>query len=177
MDQIRTLSSREAFANRWLRLREDQIEYADGTRGVYTVVEKKDFALVVPWTGDGYWLVEQFRYALGRREWEFPQGAWPDGSSGTAEELAAAELGEETGLTAGSLTHLGRLNSAAGYAANTFDVYLATELIEGEPRREATEADMVHRWFPTAELHAMIADGTFRDSHSLAALALLQLHR
>src|SRR3954453_23691144 len=106
-DDIRTTSSREVFANEWLRLREDGIEYADGTRGTYTVVEKRDFALVIPCADGGFWLVQQFRNTVGSREWEFPQGGWPSGASGTQEELARTELAQETGLRAGSISHLG----------------------------------------------------------------------
>jgi 8-oxo-dGTP pyrophosphatase MutT (NUDIX family) len=176
MADIEQRSTREIYRNRWLRLREDEIAFADGSPGMYTVIDKQDFAVVVPYTGDGFWLVEQFRYALGRRAWEFPQGGWPTGHSGTPEELAAAELREETGLRADRLVHLGRLDSAPGYASNGFDAFLATGLHEGDPRREASEADMIHAYVSVAELHRMVAAGQFADSHSVAALALMQLH-
>lgn len=175
MPDIEQLSSREVYRNQWLALREDQIAYADGSPGLYTVVEKRDFAVVMPFSGTGFWLVEQYRYALGRRAWEFPQGGWPTGRSGSPEELAAAELREETGLRADRLVHLGRLDSAPGYASNGFDVFVATGLHEGEPRRETSESDMVHAHVSSADLHRMIGAGEFTDSHSVAALSLLHL--
>ena len=174
---IRQVGSREVYASPWLRVREDDIVYPDGRQSQYTVVERRDFVTVVPFDRDGFWIVEQFRYPLGSREWEFPQGAWPAGRTGTAEELAAAELIEETGLRATALTHLGRLNSAPGLMSQHFDVYLATGLTEGEPQREASEADMVHRWVASDELRRMARGGDFADGHSLAALALFDLHR
>src|SRR5580698_4687975 len=97
-DEIRTIASHEVFASPWIRVRNDEIEYPDGTRSSYAVVEKQDFALVLPYTDGGFWIVSQYRYPIGRRTWEFPQGAWPHGHSGPPEELAAAELAEETGL-------------------------------------------------------------------------------
>ena len=172
MSEIRRLGSREVYRNPWLRLREDEVQFADGSTGAYSVVDKQDFVLVVPFTGDGFWLVEQYRYPVGARAWEFPQGGWPDGHGGTPEELAAAELAEEAGLRAGSMQHLGRLYAAYGYCSQSFDVYLATDLSEGPPRREHTEQDMVHRWFAAEELQAMVRDGRFPDSHSVAALTL-----
>ena len=175
---MRPVASREVYANQYLRLREDRIEFADGTPGVYTIVEKGDFTVVLPYADGGFWLVEQYRYPLGRREWEFPQGGWPPGhGGGTAEELAVAELVEETGLRADRLDHLGRLNSAPGYASNHFDVYLATGLTAGEPQREPTEADMVHAFFPEEDVWEMVRSGRFRDSNCVAALALWQLFR
>lgn len=172
MAEIRARGSREIYANRWLRLREDEIELPDGTTGQYTVVEKQDFVVVVPYADGGFWLVQQYRYPVGRREWEFPQGGWPAGQTGTARELAAAELAEETGLRPAELTQLGRLFAAYGYSSQSFDVFRATGLTQGEPDREHTEQDMVHRWFAEAEVRAMLRRGEFADSHSVAALAL-----
>jgi 8-oxo-dGTP pyrophosphatase MutT (NUDIX family) len=173
---IRRLSSTTAYRSPYLTVTEDAIEYPDGTRSTYSLVSKPDFALVIPLAEDGFWLVEQFRYPVGRRCWEFPQGGWAPGSErGTPAELAVAELREETGLSAGGWQHLGRLFSAYGYSGQAFDVWLATDLSAGEPDREHSEQDMVHRWFPRAEIRAMVADGRFADSQSLAALALFDM--
>ncbi len=108
------LSSRIVYRNPWMTVREDEIRHADGSPGIFGVVEKPDFALVLPRWRDGFWLVEQFRYPVGRRAWEFPQGSWGAGSSGGQAELARQELAEETGLRAAGLTHLGHLFEAYG---------------------------------------------------------------
>ena len=71
---IRQLSSRRVYESPYLRLREDAIEQPDGTRGIYGVVEKPDFALVVPWDGQRLHLVGQYRYPVASFEWELPQG-------------------------------------------------------------------------------------------------------
>ena len=172
---MRTTSSREVYRNPWTRVREDVVELADGSTGVYGVVERPHFALVIPVDRDGFWLVEQFRHPVGRRAWEFPQGSWTAGSDGSAEELARAELAEETGLRAGSLRHLGHLDLAPGLSTQEFDVWLATDLAQGPTAREATEADMVTAFVTEPELRAMVADGRFTDGPSLAAWALLLL--
>ncbi len=176
-DEIRQLSSREVYRTPWMAVREDEVQFPSGLRGTYSVVDKPDFVLVLPYEHDGFWLVEQFRYPVGRREWEFPQGGWPAGRSGPPNELAAAELREETGLRAERLTHLGRLHAGVGFCSQGYDVYLATGLIAGAVEREATEADMVHAWRAADEVRAMITRGEFADAHSVAALALFDLHR
>ena len=174
---MRTTSSREAYRNPWIRVREDVIERDDGSTGLYGVIERPDFGLVVPAERDGFWLVEQFRYPLGRRSWEFPQGTWGDGKNGSAEELARAELAEETGIRAGELRLLGHLDLAPGLITQGFDVWLATDLTAGPPDREQTEADMRSAFVPETDLRAMIADGRFTDGPSLAAISLLLLDR
>ena len=86
---IARVSTREVYRNRWLSLREDRIRLADGTDGIYSVVDKPDFALVIPAERDGFHLVEQYRYAVGGRFWEFPQGT---GSAATPADLAREVL-------------------------------------------------------------------------------------
>lgn len=169
-------------------MREDAVVREDGSTGVYGVVEKPHFGLVIAAERNGFWLVEQFRHPVGRRAWEFPQGTWSVGSQGegegegagddgTPEALARAELAEETGLRATGLRHLGHLDLAPGLSTQEFDVWLATGLSAGPTAREATEADMRHEFVTETELRAMIRDGRFTDGPSLAAYSLLLLAR
>ncbi len=174
---MRTTSSREVYRNAWTRVREDVIELADGSTSIYGVIERPDFALVLPAAHDGFWLVEQYRYPIARRTWEFPQGTWSHGSDGSPEELARAELAEETGLRAARVDHLGRLDLAPGLMTQRFDVWLATGLTDGPTAREASEADMRSAFVSEAELRAMVRDGRFTDGPSLAAFSLLLLGR
>lgn len=174
---VRRLGGREVYANPWMRVLEDDIELADGSRSRYGTVVKDDFVLVVPWTGRGFWLVEQYRYPVRSRQWEFCQGGWAHGAGGTPEQLAIVELAEEVGLAAATLTRLGRLFAAYGYSGQAFDVFLATGLSEGAPDREPSEQDMQHRWFTESQVRAMVADGQLRDAHSLAALTLFDSYR
>ena len=173
---MKTVSSRVVYANPWLALREDQVERADGSRGIYSVIDSNDFAVVLPFENDGFHLVEQYRYPVGARSWEFPSGSFPAGVTGTPEELAAAELAEETGFTAGHLEHLGSLNPANSMTGQRCHIFMATNLTAGEPRRELTEQDMRQQWFPRAEVERMLREGMITDGPSLAAYLLLTLH-
>ncbi|MET0135524.1 MAG: NUDIX hydrolase [Kibdelosporangium sp.] len=172
---IETLSSTVVYQNPWLSLREDRVEHADGSPGLYSVVDKPDFALIIPMEHDGFHLVEQYRYPIQRRSWEFPSGSFPNGKTGTPEEMAAAELGEETGFTAGNLEKLGFLHCANGMTGEGCHIFLATGLTPGEPNRELTEQDMRQQWFPRAEVERMLSDGTITDGPSLAAYLLFKL--
>lgn len=51
--EIRQVASRVVYENRWMRVREDEVRRADGSRGTFGVVEKPDFALIVPLAADG----------------------------------------------------------------------------------------------------------------------------
>lgn len=168
--------SREVYANNWMSVREDAIRRPDGSDGVYGVIDKPDYALVIPSDGDRFHLVEQYRYPLGLRRWEFPQGTAPERADADPLELAARELREETGLRAGSLVELGLLDVAPGMSSQRGRVFLATELTEGEHEREHEEQDMRAAWFTRSEFDTMIRSGEVTDAQSIAAYALLMLY-
>lgn len=165
------------YANRWMTVREEKTLRHDGARGIYGVVDKTDFALVIPYTDGGFHLVEQYRYPVKARYWEFPQGSWETRPDADPLTVARGELAEETGLRAGSMTPLGHLFEAYGYSNQGFHVVLATDLTAGEPNLEETEAGLISRWFSEDEVWTLIADGHLKDAASIAALALFQRHR
>ena len=175
MNQIRTVASREVYRNSWLTLREDEIRRPDGTGGIYAVVDKPTYALVIPQDGDRFHLVEQFRYPLGLRRWEFPQGTAPEQEHLDPAELAARELREETGLRAAGMSVLGQLDVAAGMSSQRGWVFLAMGITEGEHEREHEEQDMHSEWFSRAEVERLMREGEITDAQSIAAFALLLL--
>ncbi|MCQ0006796.1 hypothetical protein [Actinomadura madurae] len=79
---VRQVGTRVVYENPWMVVREDEVERLDGSRGIYGVIDKPDFVLVIPIEGDGFHLVEEYRYPIGKRTWSFPQGSLP-GPGGT----------------------------------------------------------------------------------------------
>ena len=156
-------------------VREDEIRRPDGSLGIYGVVDKPNYALIIAADGDRLRLVEQFRYPLGERRWEFPQGTAPGRAELEPTALAHRELREETGLSAGSMVAIGHLDVAPGMSSQRGRVFLATEIEEGEAAREHEEQDMHSEWFTRAEIERMIRDGEITDAQSIAAYAQLLL--
>jgi 8-oxo-dGTP pyrophosphatase MutT (NUDIX family) len=130
---------------------------------------------VIARDGDRFCLVEQFRYPLGLRRWEFPQGRAPDMGDGEPVALAERELREETGLRADSMVLLGLLDVAAGLSSQRGRVFLATGITEGEHEREHEEQDMRSAWFSRGEVEQMIVEGEITDAQSIAAWSLFLL--
>lgn len=184
--RIRTVSSREAYRNPWMVLREDAIERPgpEGPRpGIYAVVMKPRAAVVVPWDGERVHLVGQHRYPLDAWSWELPQGAShdaEDGAGSTTDDPAAVarqELREETGFEAGELVRLAELAFAPGMADQRFTAFLARDLRPGPPQPEAEEQGLlVPRAVTPAELDAMIDAGEVVDAATIATW-LLALRR
>jgi len=172
-----TTQTEVVYRNRWMTVREDKTLQPNGHVGIYGVVEKPDFALVIPFADGGFHLVEQYRYAVRGRYWEFPQGSWEQAPQADPMELARGELAEETGLRAGNMIRIGFLYEAYGYSTQGFHVMLATDLTPGPTKLDIEEDGLISRWFSEAEVWDLIAAGTFRDAPSVAALALLHRHR
>ncbi|MCV6978447.1 NUDIX domain-containing protein [Mycobacterium bourgelatii] len=156
-------------------LREDDIRRPDGSSGIYAVVDKPTYALVIPYDGRRFRLVEQFRYPVGARRWEFPQGTAPGLAELEPAELARRELREETGLLAASMEALGQVDIAPGMTSQRGWVFLATGISEGEAAREHEEQDMRSEWFARDEVEQMMRSGVIVDSQSIAAYGLFLL--
>ncbi|AQT79058.1 ADP-ribose pyrophosphatase [Mycolicibacterium litorale] len=175
MQPITQISSKEVYRNAWMTVREDVIRRPDGSTGIYGVVDKPSYALIIAIDDDRVALVEQFRYPLGERRWEFPQGTAPDRAELEPAELAVRELREETGLSAGSLMLLGSLDIAAGMSSQRGWVFVATDITEGDPDREHEEQDMHFAWFSRTRFEEMIRTGEVTDAQSIAAYGQLLL--
>jgi 8-oxo-dGTP pyrophosphatase MutT (NUDIX family) len=171
---ITTISTREVYRNRWMRVREDEILRSNGERGIYGVVEKHDAAIILPIDQGRVWLVEQFRYTIQERALELPQGGW-EREIDDPEELARGELKEETGLEAAEMIHLGDLWIAYGFTRQKQHVFLASGLSQAERKPDAEEHDLVVRSVSVGEFEALMRDGEIRDGCTLAAWGLYLL--
>ncbi|HEY0307186.1 MAG TPA: NUDIX hydrolase [Acidobacteriaceae bacterium] len=177
---IKKISSREVYRNPWTRVREDVIERSNGVRGIYGVIEKDPACLVIPLDetaeGDFVYLVEQFRYTVGQRSLEFPQGGW-ERADVDPEELARGELREETGLVADSMTRLATFQIAVGVMAQEQHTYLARGLKQGETQRDPEETDMQVFRMPVAEFEEMLVSNRIVDNCTAAAWGIYRLWR
>jgi 8-oxo-dGTP pyrophosphatase MutT (NUDIX family) len=171
---IATLSSREVYRNRWMRVREDEILRSNGQKGIYGVVEKHDGAIILPIEDGRVWLVEQFRYTIQEQALELPQGTW-EREIEDPEELARGELQEELGLKATQMIQLGALWIAYGFTRQREHVFLATGLSPAEKNPDAEEHDLVVHSVPIPEFERMMLDGTIRDECTVAAWGLYLL--
>ncbi|SLN60083.1 ADP-ribose pyrophosphatase [Falsiruegeria litorea R37] len=157
-------------------MHEDEIRFPNGQSGIYGLVEKTDFALVVPQHADGrFQMVEQYRYPVSGRFWEFPAGALEENPDADPTEIARTELEEETGLRAQVMTKLGEQFPASGLTTNVCHIYLATGLEPGPTERESQEADMITAKFSRAEIIEMINKGAVKDSLTISAFGLLAI--
>jgi len=176
MDDIKRIGRRTVYENRWMKVHEDDVRFPDGSEGIYGIVDKEDFVLIVPRHDDGrYQLVQQFRYPVADRYWEFPQGSWETKPGSDPEIVALGELEEETGFRAKSLRKLGHLFEAYGFSNQGFHVFIADQLERGETARDHEEQDMLTASFSPKEVTKLISSGQIKDAPTIAALGMLTI--
>ena len=173
---ITTLSTRIAYENPWTRVREDIIRRPDGSQGLYGVVERGDFVVILPLHDDAtVTLVEQYRYPVRRRMIELPMGMWEQEPGEPPASVAVGELAEETGLTADTIVYAGEILQGAGYSNQRGHVFIATGLQEGAARREISEQDMATLRVSLVRVDDMIRTGEIVDAITIASLCLLRV--
>lgn len=174
--EITTLSSRLVYENRWMKLREDRIRRQDGSEGIYGVVDKPDFVAIAALDDDGcLHLVEQYRYPVGGRFWELPQGAWESDPQADPEAVARGELREETGLDAGEFIRVGHLFECYGYSNQGCHIFLARQLTQTASQLDHEEQGLISRRFPVSDVLKMIDSGVIRDAITVAVIGMLML--
>lgn len=176
MPEIEATATHVVYQNRWMRVREDTIRRGNEPAGIYGVVQRPDFVLIIPMEEDcSLHLVEQFRYPVGARFWELPQGSWETRPDVPALDVARAELREETGLEAAEMTHIGHLFQAYGYATQGYDIFLARQLHFVGNSLDPEEQGLITHCFPLLEVVQMIHSGVIQDATTVAAMGLLHL--
>ena len=169
---FRRLASEELLRLRTFRLRRDRVALPDGSERDFAVVEHPGCAVVVPVDEAGrVLLIRQYRYATGEVTIEVPAGAIDPGES--AADCAARELAEETGLRAGRLEPLGQFYTTDGMSNELAHLFLARNLGEGEPDRQAGET-IEPFWLPLGDAIRLIQDGAIRCGPTSLALLLAE---
>lgn len=139
------------------------------------VVEKPDFALIIPYENKKLHLVRQYRYPVKGSYWEFPQGTYESDPTIDVVELVKKELKEETGLVASTLRQLGHLFEAYGFSNQGFYIFLASDLVQEEKELEVSEAGMENKEVSFEDFETMVQKGEIKDSPTIAAYGLLKM--
>lgn len=171
----KTISSRIAYTNPWISVREDQVIRPDGSDGIYGVVQlPESVGILAVDSEDRVALVRQWRYVHGRVGIEIPTGGLNNDESHL--DAAKRELLEETGLVAQSWTPVGLIENSNGATTDVAHMFLAEGLTEGTQPAIADEAiELI--WVPFDKAVQMALDGEIRESTSVALLIKAALIR
>jgi 8-oxo-dGTP pyrophosphatase MutT (NUDIX family) len=170
--EIEQIDTRVVYQNRWMTVREERVRRPDGNEGLFGIVDKPDYALIIPFDGQKFHLVGQYRYPVAGRYWEFPQGSWQHDPNADPLEVARGELAEETGFRAKSIVQIGRLFQAYGYSNQAVHIFFASDLIAGPQQLDSEEQGLVVKSVTPNDFNAMIGTGEISDISTVAAAQL-----
>jgi 8-oxo-dGTP pyrophosphatase MutT (NUDIX family) len=164
---FKTLSSRIAYQNPWMRIREDTVIRPDGSEGIYGVMESKDSVVVIVVNDKGEIGFNYiFRYPSQAWKWELPGGG---GDGQDVIEASKRELMEEAGIEAADWHVLGSTRVCNGFMTER----QANVLAQGLSYHKATDTEegiAKFVFFSLEKINEMIAVGEIDDGQSIAAL-------
>lgn len=163
----KTLTSREVYRGRILRVREDSVRLPNGKTAEREVAEHPGGVGILALDGGDVLLVRQYRYAFSRVLTEIPAGKREPGEEPFV--TAQRELREEIGATAGKWTELGALIASPGCYGEVLYLYMAQELTFGDTHPDEDEfLDVVRMPFDRAVELCMT--GELTDAKTVIAL-------
>jgi len=166
------LSSEIAHQNPWYHVRHDKLEWPDGHRGEYFVVEGWSGCAIVAVKDGRILTVQQHRYTIDRISIELPMGRV--NPEETPEQGARREIEEETGCQASEIKLLAKTFVGNGYSNVPLYVFSADGFTSCGQRLDHEEQGMTAHWMPLEEWRQKIRSGEITDNGSLAAWALYQ---
>ena len=163
----KTLTSREVYRGRILRVREDTVRLPNGKTAEREVAEHPGGVGILALDGGDVLLVRQYRYAFSRVLTEIPAGKREPGEEPFV--TAQRELREEIGATAGKWTELGALIASPGCYGEVLYLYMAQELTFGDTHPDEDEfLDVVRMPFDRAV--ELCITGELTDAKTVIAL-------
>lgn len=130
------------------------------------VVHPGDAAAILPVRNDGsYYLIRQFRFAIGEYIYEVPAGTVDPGE--TALDAARRELIEETGISAECFEPRGFIYTTPGFTDERIYLYEAYGLSPSSTFHPDEDEVIEVVRFSGEELEEMIADGRISDAKTI----------
>ena len=152
--------------NRWYR-------DGAGAQHLRQVVVHMGAVGVVPFDGDGVWMIRQMRVAVGRPMLEIPAGKLDvDGEDPL--EAASRECVEEVGKRPGRLRLAATFFNSPGFTDERTHIYIAEQLSDVAPDPKGTEeetAEIIH--LPIHALRRMLAGGEIEDAKTIIGVQAL----
>lgn len=123
----KTLSSKQVFHGRYLKVEQDQVQAPDGKVYTREYILHPGAAMMIPLLSNGnVVMIHQYRHAVKQVFLEFPAGKRDHGEETLV--TARRELKEETGYEAKDWKFLTTIHPVIGYSNEHIDLFLAKDL-------------------------------------------------
>jgi 8-oxo-dGTP pyrophosphatase MutT (NUDIX family) len=164
----KTKKSEVVFTNQWITLHNDQIEFDNGSPGVYSYIDRPHGAEAVIITpSQKIVLLNQFRYPQKTYDWSTPGGKIDAGE--TPESAVKRECLEEVGVNLTKVEKLGVWSAQS--SANTEEIHMFVAWSKDEPHKAGLSDESVKeiKLVTATEALTMIDEGVIKDPVTIAA--------
>ena len=151
----------------------DTVRLVNGHKATRLDLNHQGASAVLPIEGDNVYLVQQFRYPVGRVTLELPAGKREKGQ--TYLTCARAELKQETGMCAKSLKHVMMFNPTNAFSNEQLHLFVATGLSRGKDCPDEDEFINLKK-LPLAKAYKMVEKGEICDAKTIIMLQWWKLH-
>ena len=167
--QEEMLSSQDIFKGKILDVKMDTVRLPNGKTATRELIRHIGAVCIVAVTEDDEVIVEhQYRYPFDEVVVEIPAGKL-DSKNEDPADAEERELMEETGVTAGDMTYMGKFYPTCGYSDEVIHMYLAKNLSFGDRNLDDDEFLDV-RAVPIESLVEDIMAGKIPDGKTQAAV-------
>lgn len=147
----------------------DIVLLPNGKKASRVYLAHRGASAIVPVEADDVYLVQQYRYPIGRATWEIPAGKFEPGQTPLA--CAKAELEQETGLHAAKWRKLTVFNPSNAFSTEFLHIYVATNFKCGSTHLDEDEFVNVKK-FPLQHVYDMIRSGKIQDAKTIIGLLM-----
>ncbi len=161
----------EIFSGKVIHVVKDEVEIDDGTRAFREIVMHNGGVCIALRKDGRYFMVNQYRYAMGRQMLEFPAGKIEKGED--PDEAILREAEEETGYRVKEIRKLGSIIPTCGYCTERIHLYFAEageEVGQHLDRDERIDLET----YPFSRIRDMIVNGEIDDSKTVALMYLIK---
>lgn len=166
------ISSRTIFKG-VLGVKLDTVRLINGHSATRLYLDHRGASAVLPVEGDYVYLVQQYRYPIGKVTLEIPAGKREKGQ--TFLTCARAELKQETGMRAKSLKHVMMFNPTNAFSNENLHLYVATGLTRGKDSPDEDEFINLKK-IPFERAYRMVEKGKITDAKTIIMLQWWKLH-
>ncbi len=162
---MKLISSVEKYKNNLFTVTEESAIDPDGFEIKRTIVRHRGSAVMMAVDDrKRILLVRQYRLPAAQCLWELPAGSVDEGEKPL--QTAKRELKEETGWRARTWKKLISFYPSPGFVAEKMNIYLATDLAEGEATPMEDER-IETRWFSAKDVERMILANEIIDAKTM----------
>lgn len=162
----------EIYSGKVIHVVKDEVILDDGTSTIREVVLHNGGVCIALKHNDYFYMVKQYRYALGRDMLEFPAGKIEKGE--LPDNAIVREVQEETGYTAKNIKKLGTIVPTCGYCSEVIHLYFG-EVDDYVGQHFDVDERLNLEKYTLAQIKQMIKDGIIDDSKTIALMYQLEL--